>query len=124
MKLQPDTNPKWCSYDDEYIDGHRVIDFIDTFEIDLISAKNPKANTLKYLIKDKTADHGFVVWIKNAMAYAINGSPDLVTGINDIHIDNDEIIYYDLLGHSSNHPFNGFNIVKNNGKYEKIIIKY
>lgn len=124
MKLQPDINPKWCLYNDEYTDGHRVIDFIDTFKIDLITNENPQANTLKYLIKDKTANHDFAVWIKNAMYYAIHSSSDLVTGVNDIHNDNDEIIYYDLVGHSSNYPFNGFNIVKNNGKYEKRIIKY
>lgn len=124
MILQPDINPKWCSYDDEYINGHRVIDFIDTFEIELISKENSNANTLKYLIKDKTANHSFAIWIKNAMQFAINGSSDLVTDINDIHNDNDEIIYYDLFGHSSNHPFNSFNIVKNNGKYEKRIINY
>ena len=40
------------------------------------------------------------------------------------HNDNDDMIYYDLQGHSSNHPFNGINIVKNNGTYEKRILKY
>ena len=124
MSLQPSINPKWCSYNDKYINGHRIIDFVDTFKIDLITKENSQANTLKYLIKDKTANHGFAVWIKNAMYYAIHGSSDLVTGINDIHNNHNEIIYYDLVGHSSNYPFNGFNIVKNNGKYEKRIIKY
>lgn len=121
MSLQPAINPKWCSYNDEYINGHRIIDFVDTFKIDLITKENPQVNTLKYLIKDKTANHDFAIWIKNAMYYAIHGGSDLVTDMQEIKC-NTPIIYYNIMGHKSFNPFPGINIIVVNNEVVKKII--
>lgn len=122
MKLQQTINPEWCSYSYEVVDEIATLKFTDTFDATILTKENPTANTLKYIIYDRTHDSTFAIWINQAIYYATQ--TDIITGVENVYNDNDDMIYYNLQGHSSNHPFIGINIVKNNGKYEKRILKY
>lgn len=115
IKLQPTINPKWCVWEET----ETVIHFVDVFPKSLILNENTNAKSLNYEIVDHKNNHNYVIGIDNVF-----NTNYVITNINDIHNDNDDIIYYNLQGHSSNHPFNGINIVKNNGTYEKRILKY
>lgn len=115
IKLQPTINPLWCVWEET----ETAIHFVDVFPKSLILNENLHANSLNYEIVDHVNNHNYVIRINNVF-----NTNYVITGISDIHNDNQQTIYYDLQGHSSNHPFNGINIVKNNGKYEKRILKY
>ena len=114
IKLQPTINPKWCVWEET----ETTIHFIDTFHKSLILNENINANSLNYEIVDHKNNHNYVIRINNVF-----NTNYVITNINDIHNDNNDMIYYDLQGHSSKYPFNGINIIKNNGKYYKQFIK-
>ena len=87
--------------------------FQDTFEKSWIIGYD-----LCYKVRDSRNVHYLYIIIHNALGHSI------VTNVEEIVKDNQSTIYYDLQGHSSNYPFKGINIVKNNGTYEKRILKY
>lgn len=119
MQTQPEVNPRWCLY--EVIESSQsgcTIHFVDTFPMAWYTDELSTANALKYYVHDAVDGHTLDIQIQNVFYY------DIITNVEEIVNDNQPIIYYDLQGHSSNHPFNGINIVKNNGKYEKRILKF
>ena len=119
MKLQPEINPQWCYYTYQLNEENKVTQFTfrDTFNEAILKNENMYVNTLHYLIYDNSGNprHDIMIQIANIFAYSI------ITEIEDVNVDSSEIIYYDMMGRSSNRPFNGINIVKNGNRTYKII---
>lgn len=119
MKLQPSINPQWCYYTYQTNDEGKVTQFTfrDTFNEAILKNENMYVSTLHYLIYDNSGNprHDIMIQISNIFAYSI------ITGIEDVNVDNSSAIYYDMNGRSSSTPFNGINIVKNGNCSHKII---
>lgn len=108
MELQPTINPRWCSY--SYDNGE--IRFTDTFEGEILREELSTVNTVRYRIYDRTNNHDYTIQFNNAFAPMDNG---IITGICDVFTRGPEIKYYDLNGRVSTVPFDGLNIVIENG---------
>ena len=112
MELQPTINPKWCSY--SYNNG--TIRFTDTFDSDILRAELSTVNTVRYRIYDRTNGHDYTIQFNNVFTPINNG---IITGVCDVIVGKSETRYYDMNGHISNVPFNGLNIVVENGRSYK-----
>ena len=110
MKLQPEVNPRWCSY--EYT-GNKIT-FVDMFHKSLLLNENPKANALRYYVRDELTGHTLIIQITNILYY------NIVTSINQISY-SEPVLYFDLNGNSSSTPFQGINIIKKGNITYKVI---
>ena len=115
MQTQPEVNPRWCSY--EVVKSSQsgcTIRFVDTFPMAWYTDELSTANALKYYVKDDINGHTLDIQIMNVFYY------NIVTNITDLYNDNNTI-YYNIEGRSSNTPFKGLNIIKNrNVVYKKL----
>ena len=116
MQTQPEVNPRWCSY--EVIESSPsgcTIRFVDTFPMYWYTDELSTANALKYYVHDAVTGHTLDIQIQNVFYY------NIITSVEEIVKNNQPIIYYDMMGHSSSRPFNGINIVKQGNRTYKII---
>lgn len=114
MELQPTINPTWCSY--SYENG--VITFTDTFDSDILREELSTVNSVRYRIYDKTNNHDYTIQFNNVFTPIDHG---IITSVCKVSSDKSEVRYYDLNGCTSSMPFNGMNIVVENGRsYKKI----
>lgn len=114
MELQPTINPRWCSY--SYNDGE--IRFTDTFDSNILREELSTVNTVRYRIYDRTNNHDYTIQFNNTFTPINNG---VITGVVDVSANKSDTKYYDVNGRMSTVPFNGLNIVVENGIAHKVI---